>query len=193
MSDGKTPLDRPRRSLDQADRELKQKIRRLADEARDRMRQEEAADFDSGANTSPIDLMERASLDPDGPPRNRDLVELHERVAKRAKSDTANKLEGRLAKVEFPVRIMWALLIFAASIAGASMFTAVSYIRTSAADTAKAEYRLQSVEELLKSVVASLRDATTRLRDIEESARLNALRVEELQRQRRMGSNTPRN
>jgi hypothetical protein len=195
MSDGKTP-ERPRRGLDQ-DRDLKAKIRRLADEERERIRQEERAAMafdsgDSGANTKPIDLIERAAIDPDGPPRNRDLIELHERVAKRAKHDTANKLEGRLAKVEFPVRIMWALFIFAASIAGASMFTAVSYIRTSATEGARAEYRLQAAEKQMESAAAALRDVTTRLRDIEESARLNALRVEELQRQRRSGSNTQR-
>ena len=186
-----------RRQQTDADRDLKAKIRQLADQERSRIREEErvaaAMSFDSGSNTAPVELIERASMDPDGPPRNRDILELHERVAKRVKSDTANKIEGRLSKVEVPVRIMWALFIFCASIAGASMFTAVSYIRTSAGDSARGEYRLQSVEQAVKSVGPALLDVTNRLRDIEETARLLGKLFDEYLQQQRRGPTNPRN
>lgn len=154
----------------------------------------------SDDDTKPVTLIERTHDAPDHPATRRDLLWLWHQVAtiKRtrrtteATSGTAFKdLETRVSKVEFPVRILWALFVLAASGSVTALIFSVSLLRTEAADGATKEYRLKAAETALTTTEATLQGVLTRLRDTEESARVNALQVEGLQH--RAGSNPKRN
>lgn len=150
-------------------------------------------------DTRPVTLIERVVEDPDSHARNRDLLDLYKKVAryKRAHRETdeaeetsAKATEKKIQGLEFRVKIMWGVATLIATLACASIITVIKGYGTSVSESATNEYRMRALEQSKSATDTLLHDALIRLRDTEESARINALHVDDLLH--RAGSNNQR-
>lgn len=140
-------------------------------------------------------FIHKMRTDPELPARLADLDVLWHRIQgvrgeqRRGRRETERQVSGvsdaakAVMEFQFKVRILWAAAVFAVLTGGGSALAVVHGLQESAAATATAEYRLRVAEDLVK-------DMAPRLRAAEETARLFALRLEELGRA--VGHNQPR-
>jgi hypothetical protein len=146
---------------------------------------EEAVDtneFEDHADiTKPVDLME---ADPDSPLTKADGVRLWERIdrvkvdAKRTKRTTADRIlralgkrppADRLNSLDFKMKIVWGLLIFALTGAGAAVTQIFGYV---------GDQREMSVT--VKRLIDQNVELSGRLRSVEDSTTRSAQRLEDL-------------
>jgi hypothetical protein len=141
----------------------------------------ETSEVDTGTALAPF--QERLKASPEQAARLADLEVIWGRLGKvrgeqRARRETERRVDGAASSVlefQFKVRILWGLAVGGLGLGGGSAFMLIRGMQATAGAEATSEYRLRVTEEQVK-------DMAPRLRAAEESARMFALRLEELGR-----------